>query len=172
MSVRALRHDKRCGRFSKSRGLSASVSFLSSPPPPRLLAPFFARSLHGNSTETLATQASTCLKNLAHVMCWRRLRQSEFKLNLTSTSLLRILSEMRALVYVINYFKDAVSNLIHHTFSLIGSLLLFITFEGEFNPFWIYISKPFLGLAISSLVPGWAVPCAYKRKNKVAYNLK
>ena len=57
MSVRALRHDKRCGRFSKSRGLSASVSFLSSPPPPRLLAPFFARSLLGNSTETLATQA-------------------------------------------------------------------------------------------------------------------
>ena len=58
MSVRALRHDKRCGRFSKSRGLSASVSFISSPPPPRLLAPFFARSLLGNSTETLATQAS------------------------------------------------------------------------------------------------------------------
>ena len=34
MSVRELRHD-RSGRFSKSRGLSASVSFLSSPPPPR-----------------------------------------------------------------------------------------------------------------------------------------
>ena len=45
-------------RFSKSRGLSASVSFLSSPLPPRLLAPFFARSLLGNSTETLATQAN------------------------------------------------------------------------------------------------------------------
>ena len=29
------RHEKPSGRFSKSRGLSASVSFLSSPPPPR-----------------------------------------------------------------------------------------------------------------------------------------
>ena len=46
MSVRALRHDRPSGRFSKSRGLSASVSFLSSPPlPALLLAPFFARSL-------------------------------------------------------------------------------------------------------------------------------
>ena len=35
MSVRELRHDRPSGRFSKSRGLSASVSFLSSPPPPR-----------------------------------------------------------------------------------------------------------------------------------------
>ena len=57
MSVRPLRHDKRCGWFSKSRGLSASVSFLSSPPPPRLLAPFFAWPLLQNSTETLASQA-------------------------------------------------------------------------------------------------------------------
>ena len=32
---RKLRHDRPSGRFSKSRGLSASVSFLSSPPPPR-----------------------------------------------------------------------------------------------------------------------------------------
>ena len=31
---RELRHDRPSGRFSKSRGLSASVSFLSSPPPP------------------------------------------------------------------------------------------------------------------------------------------
>ena len=46
MSVRSLRHDRTSGRFSKSRGLSASVSFLSSPPlPALLLAPFFARSL-------------------------------------------------------------------------------------------------------------------------------
>ena len=52
------------GWFSKSRGLSASVSFLSSPPPPALLLmPFFARSLTLvprcfllNRTETLATQ--------------------------------------------------------------------------------------------------------------------
>ena len=35
MSVRALRHDRPSGRFSKSWGLSASVSFLSSLPPPR-----------------------------------------------------------------------------------------------------------------------------------------
>ena len=35
MSVRELRHDRPSGRFSKSRGLSASVSFLSSPPPSR-----------------------------------------------------------------------------------------------------------------------------------------
>ena len=54
----ALRHDKQSRRFSNSRGLSASVSFLSSSPPPRLLGPFFARSLlrglwlskqHGNA---------------------------------------------------------------------------------------------------------------------------
>ena len=52
------------GWFSKSRDLSASVSFLSSPPPPALLLmPFFARSLTLvprcfllNRTETLATQ--------------------------------------------------------------------------------------------------------------------
>ena len=35
MSVRELRRDRLSGRFSKSRGLSTSVSFLSSPPPPR-----------------------------------------------------------------------------------------------------------------------------------------
>ena len=35
MSVRELRHDRPSGRFSKSWGLSASVSFLSSPSPPR-----------------------------------------------------------------------------------------------------------------------------------------
>ena len=41
MSVRSLRHDRPSGRFSKSWGLSASVSFLSSPPlPALLLAPF------------------------------------------------------------------------------------------------------------------------------------
>ena len=54
------------GWFSKSRGLSASVSFLSSPPLlALLLAPFFARSLtlvprslFLNHTEMLATQAN------------------------------------------------------------------------------------------------------------------
>ena len=65
MSLRELRHDSPSGRFSKSRGLSASVSFLSSPPlPALLLAPFFERSLALvprslllKRTETLATQA-------------------------------------------------------------------------------------------------------------------
>ena len=41
------------------------VSFLSSPPPPRLLAPFFARPLLRNSTETLASQA-----NLGRKLLW------------------------------------------------------------------------------------------------------
>ena len=69
MSVRELRHDRPSGRFSKSRGLSASVSFLSSPPPPRSFPyAIFARSLTIvprslllNRTETLATQAKECL---------------------------------------------------------------------------------------------------------------
>ena len=51
----------RSGRFSKSRGLSASVSFLSSPPPPRSFtyaifravfdsrSSFFAPKPHGNA---------------------------------------------------------------------------------------------------------------------------
>ena len=63
MSVRPLRHDKRCGWFSKSWGLSASVSFLSSPPRPRLLAPFFAWPLLRNSTETLASQAISMVRS-------------------------------------------------------------------------------------------------------------
>ena len=61
-----LRHDRPSERFSKSRGLSASVSFLSSPRlPALLLTPFSARSLTLvprslllNRTESLATQAS------------------------------------------------------------------------------------------------------------------
>ena len=79
MSVRALRLDKRCGRFSKSRSLSASVSFLSSPPPPRLLAPFFARSFLGNSTETLATQATAKWELTVHVLICEA-RGSHFEL--------------------------------------------------------------------------------------------
>ena len=66
MSVREIRHDRPSGWFSKSRGLSASVSFLSSPPPPRSFThAIFARSLTLvprslllNRTETLATQAN------------------------------------------------------------------------------------------------------------------
>ena len=69
MSVRARRHDRPSGRFSKSRGLSASVSFLSPPPPLRsFTCPIFVRSLTLvpcsfllNSTETLATQARSKL---------------------------------------------------------------------------------------------------------------
>ena len=61
MSVSELRHDRPSGRFSKSRGLSASVSFLSSPPPPRSFtyaifravfdsrSLFFAPNPHGNA---------------------------------------------------------------------------------------------------------------------------
>ena len=64
MSVRELRRDRPSWWFSKSRGLSASVSFLSSPPPPRsftcatFLAVFDSRSFLLNRTETLATQAT------------------------------------------------------------------------------------------------------------------
>ena len=66
MSVRELRRDSPSGWFSKSWGLSASVSFLSSPPLlALLLAPFFAlslslvpRFLFLNCTETLAMQAT------------------------------------------------------------------------------------------------------------------
>ena len=72
MSVRPLRHDKRCGWFSKSRGLSASVSFLSSPPPPRLLAPFFAWPLLQNSTETLASQASIITQVIIEILIKQR----------------------------------------------------------------------------------------------------
>ena len=56
MSVRELRHDRPSGRFSKSRGLSASVSFLSFPPPARSFTyaifravSFFAPKLHENA---------------------------------------------------------------------------------------------------------------------------
>ena len=61
LSVRELRHDRPSGWFSKSRGLSASVSFLSSPLPPRSFpyaifravfdspSSFFAPKPHGNA---------------------------------------------------------------------------------------------------------------------------
>ena len=66
MPVRELRHDRPSGQFSKSSGLSASVSLsLPHPLPALLLASFFSRSLtlvpHSlllvNRTEMLATQA-------------------------------------------------------------------------------------------------------------------
>ena len=43
--------------MKEGEGKEGNLSFLSSPPPPRLLAPFFARPLLRNSTETLASQA-------------------------------------------------------------------------------------------------------------------
>ena len=72
MSVCELRHDRPSGRFSKSRGLSASVSFLSSPPPPRSFTyaiferslTIVPRSLLLNRTVKLATQASMSHKPL------------------------------------------------------------------------------------------------------------
>ena len=74
MSVDALRHDRSSGQFSKSWGLSASVSlpFLPTPSPLLLLAPFFAwsftlvpHSLLWNHMETLAKQATRCQEFLA-----------------------------------------------------------------------------------------------------------
>ena len=61
MSLFEFRHDRPSGRFSKSWGLSTSVSFLSSPPPPRSFtcaifhvvfdshSSFFAPKPHGNA---------------------------------------------------------------------------------------------------------------------------
>ena len=75
MSVRELRHDRPSGWFSKSRGLSASVSFLSSPPPPRSFtyaifravfdsrSSFFSPKPHGNAC--YAGYLSRCLLRLA-----------------------------------------------------------------------------------------------------------
>ena len=76
MSVLELRHDRPSGRFSKGRGLSANVSFLSFPPlPSLLLAPFCARSLTLvprslllNRTETLATQRT--LNRVPKLTCY------------------------------------------------------------------------------------------------------
>ena len=66
ISVHALRHDRPGGWFSKSWGLSASISFLSSPSPPGSFThPTFVwsltlipSSLHGNCTEVLVTQSN------------------------------------------------------------------------------------------------------------------
>ena len=70
MLVRELSHDRPSGQFSKLRGLSASISLLSSPPPPRsftcaiLRAVFDSHSLLLNCTETLAMQARNRLTDL------------------------------------------------------------------------------------------------------------
>ena len=69
MSVRELKHDRPSGQFSISGGLSASISFLSSPPPARSFTwAFFVRyltlvpySLLLNRTQMLATQANAIL---------------------------------------------------------------------------------------------------------------
>ena len=49
---------KEGGGGGGGEGRKEAFSSLSSPPPPRLLAPFFARPLLRNSTETLASQAT------------------------------------------------------------------------------------------------------------------
>ena len=48
------RHEKPSGRFSKSRGLSASVSFLSSPPPPRSFTCVFFRAVFDSCSSFFA----------------------------------------------------------------------------------------------------------------------
>ena len=105
MSVRALRHDKQGRRFSNFRGLPASVSFLSSPPPPRLLGPFFARSLlrglwlskqHGNAcyagykelhTFVIAEQSDWSRK--ISLAMTRQITQEDINLLLTKTTAAR-----------------------------------------------------------------------------------
>ena len=101
----ALRHDKQSRRFSNSRGLSASVSFLSSSPPPRLLGPFFARSLlrglwlskqHGNAcyagykelhTFVIAEQSDWSRK--ISLAITRQITQQDINLLLTKTTAAR-----------------------------------------------------------------------------------
>ena len=88
MSVRELTHDRLSRWFSKSRGMSASVSFLSSPPlPALLLAPLFAwsltlvpRSFLLNRTETLATQAR-CPGDMSRIRYARSVFTRAFRAN-------------------------------------------------------------------------------------------
>ena len=54
MSVRELRHDRPSGRFSKSRGLSVSAFFLSSPPPPRSFTCAIRRSVFDSRSSFFA----------------------------------------------------------------------------------------------------------------------
>ena len=74
MLVATIRPDRPSGRFSKSWVLSASISFLYSPPHPcSFTRPFFVRSLTlvpcsllQNCTETLAMQATQTLDSTSH----------------------------------------------------------------------------------------------------------
>ena len=101
----ALRHDKQGRWFSNSRGLPASVSFLSSPTPPRLLGQFFARSLlrglwlskqHGNAcyagykelhTFVIAEQSDWSRK--ISLAMTRQITQEDINLLLTKTTAAR-----------------------------------------------------------------------------------
>ena len=82
-----------CGRFSKSRGLSASVSFLPSFPFPFPL--FYSlhsspcNSLLPNCTETLATQA------MSVIVLWARCRRCVWSLLLSPRKLSNFLSKVR-----------------------------------------------------------------------------
>ena len=64
------RHDRPSGRFSKSRGLSASVSFLSFPPPPRCFWLSFLVCSRNGQKRLLRRQESkeNCFKNLTHFL--------------------------------------------------------------------------------------------------------
>ena len=84
MLVRELRHDRPRGWFSKSRGLSASVSFLSSSPPPRSFtcATFLAVFDFRSSFFSPKPHRNACYAGYAnHDSCnpARRLTCSEFK---------------------------------------------------------------------------------------------
>ena len=93
MSLRALRHDRPSGRFSKSRGLSASVFFLSSPPPLCSFTcaifravfdsrfSFFAPKPHGNAcnADYLLTLLTKSLEHSSiHYFCFCSVKFAQF----------------------------------------------------------------------------------------------
>ena len=67
MSVRELRHDRPSGRFSKSRGLSASVSFLSSPPSPRSFTCAIFRAVFVSCSSFFAPKPHTNACNAGYI---------------------------------------------------------------------------------------------------------
>ena len=78
MSVRELRHDRPSGRFSKPRGLSASVSFLSSPPPPRSFTYAIFRAVFDSRSSFFV--ACTARKRLLRRLQRTRNESQKFKL--------------------------------------------------------------------------------------------
>ena len=96
MLVRELRHDRPSGQFSKSRGLSARISFLSSSLPPRSFtctifsavfyfhSSFFSPKLHGNTCYAGYTTSSNhrlmstlqCVLAPGYLLCCQALFQS------------------------------------------------------------------------------------------------